>query len=111
MIRFLGQYTEFSNSFTKNMIRENDRSLTNVNGKKVNLSHLGLMSALGAYGGYESGKLGNMLKTKKNIAGKGLKAKVIGTALGTGLTGGLSYYLQTRDRDGRSDKGKKRINK
>lgn len=42
------------------------------------------------------------------MTGKGVKAKIIGTAVGAGLSGGLSYYLQTKDRDGRSDKGKKR---
>lgn len=30
------------------------------------------------------------------MTGRGMKAKLIGSAIGGGLSGGLSYYLQTR---------------
>lgn len=114
---FPGEYSNFSTQLTRRdreIIRENDKELTKVNGKKISLGNLGIVSAAGGATGYGTGKLTNMLRQKKaglKMTGQGAKAKLIGAGIGGALSGGLSYYLQTRDTDGRSDKGKKRIRK
>lgn len=94
----------------KKVIRGYDKKyLTKVGDKKLNLPHIGLMAGLGAGVGYGSGQLTNMYKQKNaglQMSGKGAKAKIIGAGIGAGLSGGLSYYLQTRKT--RKDKGLKR---
>lgn len=113
---FPGNYISFKSSLyltkkDKEVIKENDRKLTNVGDKKISVGNLAITTGAGAIAGQQSGKLVNQFKQKKagvKMTGKGAKAKLIGTAVGAGLAGGLNYYLQTKDRDGRSDKGKKR---
>jgi len=117
---FPGNYANFKSNLLlskrdKEIIKENDKKyLTNVGNKKISLNHIGLMGAAGSYVGYGATGLSRDYKQHKSgvkLQGKGYKAKIIGAGIGAGLSGGLSYYLQTRDRDGRSDKGKKRIKK
>jgi hypothetical protein len=117
MIRFNfpGQHSNYSTQLSKKdkeIIRDNDKKyLTSVGNKKISLGNLAIVSAAGGAAGYGTGKLTNMFKQKKaglKMTGRGMKTKLLGAAVGGGLSGGLSYYLQTRDTDGRSDKGKKR---
>lgn len=112
---FPGNYIDFKLSLSKKdkeVIKDNDNKLTNLGKKKISLSHIGLMGAAGSYVGYGATGLARDYKQHKSgikLPGKGYKAKLIGAGIGAGLSSGLSYYLQTKDRDGRSDKGKKRL--
>lgn len=88
-------------------------------------AHIGITAAIGGYGGYQLGKASSMTKgirennMNRALGAGGYKRKLAGAVIAGGLLGTVGYLTHKanplspigkgkKDKDGRSDKGKKR---
>jgi len=86
-------------------------------------AHIGTTAAIGGFGGYQLGKSSSMFKgirennMNRALGAGGYKRKLAGAVIAGGLLGTTAYLthkanplspIGKKDKDGRSDKGKKR---